>query len=320
MAKLVVDSGSSLRMDAISAYDLGYGADAEHFTSLDASGFRVLSEIDYTGAVTSFDLKEVAVWYDDFLNWAEHDATDHTLASLFAGDDDFLGSYRDDYLEGFAGADILDGGAGADTLVGGGGSDLYYVDDASDLVVETAGSGTDWVYATTSYTLAAGSQVEGLAAAEASSRATLMLVGNALANTIIGNAGANTIQGGGGNDFLVGGGGNDSLSGGSGRDVFLFSSPLNRTGNVDRITDFNGAADTIELENAVFRGLKKTGYLNAAYFRIGIAAQDANDHIIYNKLAGTLSYDPDGSGGAAAVKFATVTPYLSLTAKDFYVV
>src|SRR3954447_10800045 len=119
MAKLVVDSGYSLRMDAISAYDLGYGADAEHVTYLDGSGFRVLGEIDYTGAVTSFDLKDVAVWYADFLDWAERDATDHTLAMLFAGDDDLLGSYHDDYLEGFAGADILDGDAGADTLVGG---------------------------------------------------------------------------------------------------------------------------------------------------------------------------------------------------------
>jgi Ca2+-binding RTX toxin-like protein len=307
-------------MDAISAYDLGYGADAEHVTYLDGSGFRILGEIHYTGAVTSFDLKDVAVWYDDFLNWAEQDATDLMLASLFAGNDDLLGSSRDDYLEGFAGADILDGGAGADTLVGGDGSDLYYVDDAFDVVAETAGSGADWVYATTSYTLPAGSQVEGLAAAEASSRAALMLVGNAFANTIVGNAGANTIQGGGGNDFLVGGGGNDRLSGGSGRDVFLFSSPLNRTGNVDRITDFNVTADTIELENAVFRSLKKTGYLYAGHFRTGTAAQDANDHIIYNKVAGTLSYDPDGIGGAAAVKFATVTPYLNLTAKDFYIV
>src|SRR4051812_27333935 len=203
MAKLVVDSGFSLRMDALSVYDLGHGADAEHVTYLDASGDRVLGEIDYTGAVTSFDLREIAVWYDDFLDWADRDATDLALATMFAGDDDLLGGNHEDYLEGFAGADILDGGAGADTLVGGSGSDLYYVDDASDLVVETADSGTDWVYATTSYSLAAGSQVEGLAAADAASRSALTLVGNAFANTIIGNAGSNTIQGGGGDDFLV---------------------------------------------------------------------------------------------------------------------
>jgi serralysin len=320
MAKLVVDTGFSLRMDLISVHDLAYGDDARHTFFTDSHGNPVLTEIDYTGSVTSFDLKDLSVWYDDFLDWADHNQTDFALASLFAGDDNLLGSYRSDYLEGFAGADILDGGAGVDTLVGGSGDDLYYVDDPSDFAVEVQGDGNDWVYATTSFALATNSEIEGLAAADAQSRAALTLVGNAFGNTIFGNAGANTIKGQGGDDFLVGGGGNDRLSGGSGRDVFYFASPLSRTGNVDKITDFNMVADTIELENSVFRALKKTGYLSAGYFRTGFSAQDSNDHIIYNKAAGTLSYDPDGIGGAAAVKFATVTPYLNLTAHDFYIV
>lgn len=320
MARLVVDTGFSLRMDAVSAYDLGRGQDVEHVTYTDAYGNHVLTEVDYTGAVTSFDLTNVSVWYDDFLDWADHGQTDVMLANLLSGHDDITGSYRDDYLEGFGGDDVIDGGQGADTMVGGSGHDLYYVDDVDDQAFEAQGEGTDWVYASTSYALTAGSAIEGLAASDALSRAPLVLVGNAFANTILGNAGANTIQGGAGDDFLVGGGGNDRLTGGSGQDVFLFSSPLSRTGNVDKITDFNVVADTMELENSVFRALKKTGYLSAGNFRTGPAAQDWNDYIVYNKFTGTLSYDPDGSGAAPAIKFATVSPYLALTAKDFYVV
>jgi Ca2+-binding RTX toxin-like protein len=320
MAKLVVDSGYSLRMDRISVHDLGYGDDADHVYQRNGDGFPVLTEIDYLGSATSFNLSGLSVWYDDFLDWADADATDAALAAMLAGNDDVIGDVYDDYLEGFGGADILDGGRGADTLVGGSGHDLYRVDDPYDLVVEGRGEGNDWVYTSTSYALAAGSEIEALATSDVRSTLALSLVGNSFANTITGNAGANVIKGGGGDDFLIGGGGNDVLSGNAGRDVFLLSSPLHRTRNVDKITDFSVVADTIQLENGVFKALYKTGYLASGQFRTGSAARDANDHIIYNKAAGTLSYDPDGVGGVSAIKFATVKPYLALTALDFYVV
>jgi Ca2+-binding RTX toxin-like protein len=320
MARLVVDSGYALRMDLISAHDLGYGDDADHFYYLDASGFRILTEIDYLGVATSFNLSGLSVWYDDFLGWADQDATDFALAELLEGDDDITGNIYNDYLEGFEGADIINGGAGADTMVGGSGHDLYQVDNRGDQVAEAFGEGNDWIYTSVSYALSEGSEIEALAASNAKSTLALALVGNSFGNTITGNAGNNTIKGGGGDDFLVGGFGNDVLTGNSGRDVFLFSSRLSAASNVDRISDFSVVADTIELENGVFRALKKTGYLGAGSFRTGTAARDGNDHIIYNKAAGVLSYDPDGVGGVAAIKFATVKPYLPLTAQDFYVV
>jgi hypothetical protein len=49
--------------------------------------------------------------------------------------------------------------------------------------------------------------------------------------------------------------GNDTLSGGSGSDHFRFDSFLNALTNSDTITDFNVAADTIELENVIFGSL-----------------------------------------------------------------
>ena len=53
---------------------------------------------------------------------------------------------------------------------------------------------------------------------------------------------------------------------------------------------------------------------------IGTAAQDADDHIIYDSGTGALYYDGDGSGGTAAVRFAQVSAGLALTNLDFYVV
>ncbi|HEV7659769.1 MAG TPA: Calx-beta domain-containing protein [Allosphingosinicella sp.] len=123
---------------------------------------------------------------------------------------DLTGNEIGNVVLGNQGINILDGGAGADTLVGYGGNDVYYVDNASDAIVEAAGAGFDVVYASVSYTLTVGAEVEWLSTSAAYGTGAINLTGNEYGNTILGNEGANILNGAGGADLLAGFGGNDT--------------------------------------------------------------------------------------------------------------
>src|SRR6185312_3078105 len=75
-----------------------------------------------------------------------------------------IGNAGNDTLFGGAGNDVLSGLAGADTMVGGIGNDTYTVDNSNDIVTEAVGEGIDKVLASTSFTLAVGSEIEFLTA------------------------------------------------------------------------------------------------------------------------------------------------------------
>ena len=155
-------------------------------------------------------------------------------------------------------------------------------------------------------------------------------------DTLQGSDGNDHLQGGLGNDTLDGGAGNDVLNGGLGKDVllgnvgndfFVFNTIPNSTTNFDRIVDYVAANDTIRLENTgVFTALTKLGVLAATAFKVGAAATDADDRIVYKIATGELFYDSNGSvGGAAnAVKFAHLDRvngvFPTLTAADFVVI
>ena len=220
------------------------------------------------------------------------------------------GNGLNNVLVGNNGANGLNGSAGADIMRGLGGNDIYIVDNAGDQVFEAANQGTDTVRTSVSYTLASGQSIEILRVHNPLSTNAINLTGNQLNNTIIGNNGANVINGGAGNDTLIGSGGND---------FFLFNTALNAATNVDTITAYSVAQDTIRLENAVFSTLA-VGVLNADAFHIGAAAADAEDRIIYNSATGGLFYDSNGTGAGGMTQFAKVAPGLALTNADFFVV
>ncbi|MEO5672095.1 MAG: hypothetical protein ABIR26_15495, partial [Ramlibacter sp.] len=119
-------------------------------------------------------------------------------------DNTITGNVGANVLEGLAGNDTLDGSLGADTMSGGLGDDTYEVENASDVVVENAGEGTDTVRSRTDYSL--GANVENLTLTGfAASHGT----GNAAANVLTGNAGNNELDGAAGADTMKGAAGDD---------------------------------------------------------------------------------------------------------------
>jgi uncharacterized protein (TIGR01370 family) len=126
-----------------------------------------------------------------------------------AGADTLIGGDGPNQIAGLGGNDYLDGGAGADTLSGNGGDDTFIVDNAGDQVIEGAGAGFDAVYTSISYTLAAGTEIEWLAASVVSGTGAINLTGNGFSNYVLGNNGVNVLNGAGGADAMVGYGGDD---------------------------------------------------------------------------------------------------------------
>lgn len=222
-------------------------------------------------------------------------------------------------MTGNAGADILDGAAGGDQLIGGAGNDTYIVDNALDVVDESAAGGVDIVRTSVGYTLATAAEVEFLLAASPLSQTGLTLVGSNTANTIEATAGRDILTGLGGDDILQGGLGNDVLRGGLGNDTYVFDTRLSRT-NIDRVLDFNVRDDTFELENRFMAKLSKAGKLGSDALHVGANAGDAQDRVLYDKATGVLSFDADGTGRGGEVVIAQLARGLNLKAGDFFVI
>ena len=179
------------------------------------------------------------------------------------------------------------------------------------MVYEALGQGDDRVATSVSWVLTSGQEVERLDAVNLTDTTALNLTGNERANTLIGNNGANVLDGKSGDDVL---------SGAHGADIFAFTTGLFvSSSNADVITDFASGIDMIALDNAVFVGLAE-GALAAGAFRIGTAAQDADDRIIYDPSSGRLLFDDDGDFSGSAMLFATLTNQPALTASDFTVI
>ncbi|WP_137181700.1 right-handed parallel beta-helix repeat-containing protein [Roseomonas sp. AR75] len=201
---------------------------------------------------------------------AELEALVYTSTNSFRG----TGNDAANAITGGNGADTLDGGAGADTLSGGAGNDLYIVDDAGDVVIDSAGS-TDTAQTTlASYLLAEG--VERLVFAGAGGFAG---TGNALANRITGGDGADTLDGGAGADTLIGG---------AGADLFRF---VAGEADGDAVSDFAGdgllfigfgtaaeGAFVTKIATSTFLVSSGDGLATATIRLSGVAALDPADY------------------------------------------
>jgi Ca2+-binding RTX toxin-like protein len=214
---------------------------------------------------------------------------------------------------------ILTGNSFANTLNGGLGNDTYVLgSEATGRDTVTDAGGIDTITSTVSRSLAAYPAIENL---QLLGTAAIGGVGNALANVLTGNTAGNVLSGGAGNDTIRGHLGNDTLTGGANNDSFTFNTAPNYSTNRDVVTDFTHGVDKFWMENAVFTKLGAAGVLlNPAFLRVGAAAVDANDFIVYNKATGGLFYDSNANaaGGLLAVAVLINKPLLS--ASDFAVI
>ena len=176
---------------------------------------------------------------------------------------------------GNAGVNTLNdgGGAGADTLTGLGGNDLYLVNNAGTSVIEAASGGTDVVTATTSFTLAAGSEVETIQTSNASGVTVINFTGNALAQSITGNQAANTL-----NDGAAGAA--DTLTGLDGNDIYV----VNNAGTIIVEGVGTGTADEVR-----------------ATVSFALAADDDIEILATNSAAGTSAINLTGNALAQTI-------------------
>jgi Ca2+-binding RTX toxin-like protein len=265
------------------------------------------------------------------------DAIGDTFVALAGNDtivagnsnDVIIGGDGNDFIDGRFGLDLMDGGNGIDTMDVSffGGAYVWNMDTgitnfsaqgefAFNFENARTGAGADSITgnsANNNISLGAGNDFANGASGNDN------LFGDVGNDTLLGDRGNDTLNGGTGNDSVNGGVGNDRLTGGAGFDSFVFNTSPNTITNIDFITDFSSAFDTIRLENAIFTALP-AGPLAAAAFRAGFVALDATDRIVYNSATGNIFYDPDGFGGAAQVSFARVLPGTAVNFTDFFVI
>jgi Ca2+-binding RTX toxin-like protein len=228
------------------------------------------------------------------------------------GDDNMFGNGGDDVLDGGNGNDWLDGSAGVDTLTGGLGDDGYVVDNASDVIVESAGQGVDRLEAQASYALAPSVEIEAMSMYQPYIADAFDLTGNDFSQQITGNTGSNVLSGlggndvlsggdgfdrlfgGAGNDLLFGGAGNDDLIGGSGADQFVYQAISESglvPGAIDVIHDFNPAeGDKIDVSqmdsNDLVAGSQDWTFTGTTTFtapgQVGFSSDGVDTFIFFN--------------------------------------
>jgi serralysin len=325
----------------ITVLDVEYYAGAQYILKMnDLNLHTTVSDLAGTAWFVNVTTQDDTFLANDYADFIRGGFGNDALLG-YAGNDTLHGDAGDDQLYGGDGDDYLDGGPGGDAMYGGLGNDTYIVDSPLDFGGDIGG--IDTIYINFDFNLALQPDAENLIYYGFGNWSG---VGNASANqlwgfngydVLAGNSGNDTLHGGygndklagdagndylfgdAGNDWLKGGSGVDKLTGGAGRDFFVFDLKPQKV-SLDSILDFNTRDDSFQLENKYFTKVGSNGTLKKGLFWIGTKAHDTDDRIIYNKAAGAIYYDADGTGKAAAIQFATVKKGIALTYADFLVI
>ncbi|MGX7895867.1 M10 family metallopeptidase C-terminal domain-containing protein [Tsuneonella sp. HG222] len=229
-----------------------------------------------------------------------YDSIENVIGTSY--NDFLIGDPGVNRLDGAAGDDIIIGAVGPDVVVGGAGADWASFEDNSGVVF------INLMLARGFNNAAEGDTYQGVE----------HLIGGLMDDFFIGDDNANRLNGAMGADTLVGNGG---------QDIYMFTYAPGATSiwgnpNLDLILDFATGVDRIELSAGAFPGLP-VGTLAAGAFWAGTAAHDGDDRILYDAGTGKLFFDPDGTGGQAALLFAVLgetSHPAALAASDFVVV
>ncbi|HEU0154970.1 MAG TPA: calcium-binding protein, partial [Stellaceae bacterium] len=252
-----------------------------------------------------------------------------------------LAAFNHLVVYGGAGADLISGGAGGDTFVfslaalstadrvaGNGGSDeLDMTSSGTVQAVHVSGVETYVLGDTGNNILTLGNAnfagVNGRQITIVGGDRGNFINASAAAGTntvdVFAGAGADTLKGGAGNDRLHAGG-DTTMTGGGGADEFVFAAPGSNT-----VADFKPGSDKLVFSNAGFdlgvddgKGTAAPQPLDAAVFLAARKATATGQRLLYDKTSGILSYDPDGSGGAAPVRIAQLSHAPVISAADLF--
>ncbi len=250
------------------------------------------------------DTLEGTYWIDKIFGLAGDD----TLTGN-DGDDKLYGQLGDDICDGGEGNDILSGLQGIDTLIGGDNNDVYLINNLLTTIIEAPDEGIDRVNAYINWSLENNDNVENLLLKDGALNGT----GNIEDNRITGNAGNNSLIGLAGNDRLIGNDGDDSLTGGTGIDIlvggdgndtFIYNDP---TEGLDRITDFTGGSDKIQVSASGFGASLSVGVLPDSQFAIDTITTAAQ-RFLYITTTGLLFFDSNGNAAGGRIRIARFDP------------
>ncbi len=180
-----------------------------------------------------------------------------------AGNDEIIGTFTADTLQGGAGNDVLKGGDGDDLLVGGAGADLIAGEGGTDTI--------SYAFTATGVTITLGS-----GGAEGSAGIGGDGAGDKIAGVenVIGSTGNDKLTGNTDANVFIGGKGNDILDGGAGADLFVFAIGDGK----DTINNFEDNIDRIDVRTIA--GIEDFGSLAGKIAQVGantVITFDANN-------------------------------------------